>query len=212
MTRPTESGTHPFRWWVFDGWGPTYHLPNLPAASAPVWEARYENDAERRKRTTRRVGDVYGMSAIFDRLRSLADEWSARLGYPVGDDPTLHGGGVHVTEAGGVLGVHLDYDRHPVLADRRRALNLILFLNPEWRPKWGGALVLCDPMGEVVRRISPAPGRLAAFECSDLSYHGVEPTAPDAPPRLTAAVYYVSEAGPTNTRTRALFMPSRGAP
>lgn len=211
MTEPNLSGTHPFRWWVSDGWGPTCHMPNLPPASADVWEARYENDVERHKRTTRRVGDVYGMGPIFDRLRSpaMAAEWSDRLGYPVCDDPTMHGGGLHVTGPGGVLGVHLDYDRHPQITLLRRALNLILFINPEWRSEWGGALVLCDPMGKVVERVNTAPGRLVAFECSDLSYHGVEPVAADAPPRVTAAVYCLAVAGPQHTRRRAMFLPVR---
>jgi hypothetical protein len=208
---PTESGTLPFRYWVWDGWCDPVDPATLPPLDAPAWEAHYANDAERRKHTSRHL-DAFPppLPAVFARLRGLAGEWSARLGYPVCDDPTLHGGGVHLTEPGGWLNAHLDYSLHPRLPLLRRALNLILFLNPGWRPGWGGALALCDPMGNVVRRVQPAPGRLVAFEVSDLSYHAVEPTAPDAAPRLTAAVYYLAVAGPHDTRRRALFLPSRG--
>lgn len=206
-----DHGTEPVRWSVTDhSWGPTYHLPNLPGADSPAWEARYENDTERHKRTTRRIDDVYGLRPIFDQLLSprLVASCSEWLGHPLETDPTLHGGGLHVTAPGGWLSTHLDYDLHPLLSGKRRAVNLILFLNPEWHEEWGGALVLCDPMGQVVKRFYPAPGRLVAFEVGDLSYHGVEPiTGPVE--RVTAAVYYLTAAGPHNTRRRALFMPHR---
>ena len=204
------SGREPFRWWVFDGCEFGVVVPPPPDDLA--WEARYDNDAERGKRTTRRIADVPGLLPLFERLRSAASlaEWSARLGCPVEDDPTLHGGGLHVTGPGGWLNTHLDYDRHPHVPDRRRAVNLIAFLNPEWRPEWGGALCLCDPSGAVVERIHPTPGRLAAFEVSDLSYHGVEPVAADCPAeRVTAAVYFLSAATAANTRQRAMFLPTR---
>ncbi|HEX4608505.1 MAG TPA: 2OG-Fe(II) oxygenase [Urbifossiella sp.] len=200
-------GTDPVRWWVRDGW--TAPLTGaVPPAGHPCWEARYDNDLERGKRTTRDPGAVPGLNPLFVRMRGLAAEWSDRLGYPVADDPTLHGGGLHVTAPGGALATHLDYDRHPLVPGRRRALNLIAFLSPAWRPEWGGGLVLCDPLGAVVTRLAPAPGRLVAFEVGDLSYHGVEPVTGPAE-RVTAAVYYLGEAGPGNTRRRALFLPNR---
>lgn len=203
-------GLDPVRWWVIDDFAPPVDLGSIPPVASSVWEAVYDNDAERAKRTTRDL-DAVGLAPLFARLRSpeAVAEWSARLGYPVEDDHLLHGGGLHVTGPGGWLNTHLDYDRHPFIPDRRRALNLILFLNPEWRPEWGGALVLCDPGGEVVTRIEPKPGRLAAFEVGDLSYHGVEPVTGPVE-RVTAAVYYLSEATPNNTRRRALFLPTRG--
>lgn len=206
-----EHGADPVRWWAFDGAVGPVDPADVPHKSDPFWEARYENDCEAGKRTSRRVDRPAGFWPALVALRSRAAEWSARLGYPVEDDPTLHGGGLHVTAPGGWLSPHLDYDLHPHLPGRRRALNLIAFLNPEWRDEWGGALVLCDPMGAVVTRLRPRPGRVVAFEVGDLSYHGVEPVAPAAPERVTAAVYYLSAAGPGNTRRRALFLPNRGA-
>lgn len=208
-----EYGTDPVRWWAFDGAVRPVELFRVPLAhDRAAWEARYDNDAERGKRTTRHAHWLdFVAPGLFPALRGRAAEWSARLGYPVEDDPTMHGGGLHVTAPGGWLSTHLDYDLHPHVPGKRRALNLIAFLNPEWRPEWGGALVLCDPMGGVVTRLAPRPGRLVAFEVGDLSYHGVEPVAAAAPERVTAAVYYLSAAGPANTRRRALFLPNRGA-
>lgn len=201
-------GSDPVRWWVFDGVTTPVRLDDVPHKADPYWEARYENDCEKGKRTSRLVERPEGFARQLPWLRGAGVYWSKTLGYPVEDDPTLHGGGLHVTESGGWLSPHLDYDLHPHLPGKRRALNLIAFLNSEWRKEWGGALVLCDPMGAVVKRVYPAPGRLVAFEVGDLSYHGVEPVTGPVE-RVTAAVYYLSEANASNTRKRALFLPKR---
>lgn len=195
---------------MIDGCLPSASYGSMPLATAPLWEAIYNNDTERLKRTTRRIAEIDGMEPVFDELNSTQaiEVWSERLGYKVETDPTMHGGGVHVTGPGGWLSVHLDYDLHPLIPGRRRAINLIQFLNPEWREEWGGALILCDPMGKVVTRILPKPGRLAAFEVNDLSYHGVEPVRGPVE-RVTAAVYFLAPAGPGNTRRRAMFFPNR---
>lgn len=213
MREPTECGVEPFRWWVFDGWCPPWpDLVRLPVPSSDCWEARYDNDCERAKLTTRKAGWLSFLTGdLFPTMEAHGGEWRRRLGYPVRPDPTMHGGGLHVMLPGGHLSTHLDYDAHPLVAGERRALNLIAFLNPEWRAEWGGGLQLCDPMGEVKKRILPAPGRMVAFEVGDTSYHGVGRVADHAPPRVTAAVYYLSPAGPANTRRRALFIPNRNA-
>jgi hypothetical protein len=203
-------GTAPFRWWMIDNFTKDYPLELLPPSDSAVWEARYENDVEQHKRTSRKIGEFQGLSEILNRLRSPESihQWGSRLGYTVEDDPHMHGGGVQVTEPGGWLNTHLDYDLHPWIPGRRRALNLVVFLNPKWEEEWGGALCLCDPLGNVRKRIYPAPGRLVAFEVGDLSYHSVEQvTGPYQ--RLTVALSFLSPAGPHNTRQRALFIPNR---
>lgn len=209
--KPMESLPQ-FRHWVIDEWTDPVDMSQLPDKEWSGWEAKYDNDCEKGKRTARHTASLpvfYQM--IFERMRSVTNilEWERNLGYWVNDDHTGHGGGLHVMEPGGWLNVHLDYDRHPLKPGYRRALNLIAFLNPEWREEWGGALVLCDPLGNVKERIYPKPGRLVAFEVSDLSYHGVEKVTGPVE-RVTAAVYYLSAATHTNTRQRALFLPNRG--
>ncbi len=149
------------------------------------------------------------MGSIIDAMRSRTDEWSGRVGYTLEDDPTMHGGGVHVTDPGGWLNCHVDYAAHPYLSGKERRLNLIAFLNPEWHREWGGALQLCDPMGNAVKEIYPEPGLLVAFETGDESYHGVSKVTGPVP-RITAAVYFLSDLRPGVTRKRALFMPNRG--
>jgi Rps23 Pro-64 3,4-dihydroxylase Tpa1-like proline 4-hydroxylase len=130
---------------------------------------------------------------------------------PLQSDPLLHGGGIHISEKGGLLNIHLDYSKHPRLPLLERRINCILYLVPEWQELWGGATVLTEPDGmTVISRIYPAPGRLLIFETNDLSYHGVEPVScPDGTERITLATYYLSHIRPGVTRERALFVPNR---
>jgi hypothetical protein len=66
-------------------------------------------------------------------------------------DPHLRGGGLHEIRREGALGVHADFNLYPRLNLWRR-LNLLLYLNDEWDPAWGGATLILDDRG----RLSPA--------------------------------------------------------
>lgn len=219
MGEATESGVTPCRWWLWRDAVPAVDpvlISKLPGAWWSGWEARYDNDVERGKRSLR---DPYALPPVFAEIltRMQSDSWLRRvsglLGYEVENDPSLHGGGLHVTDPGGYLGTHLDYAAHPFLPGKERRVNLIAFLNPVWRKEWGGELRLCDPLGRVVKQFLPEPGLVVGFETGDESYHGVNPILKDekglVPPRVTTAVYYLSDLRPGVTRQRALFMPSR---
>ena len=215
----TDAGKEPFRWWCLDDVIPTVSKEMIPPPSWEGWEVHYKGEAELGKRTTRKLQGVPEVAAIVESLRArrVTMEWGMRLGYPVTDDPTLHGGGLHVTGPGGRLQVHLDYDRHPILKGKRRAINLIGFIHDEWYPEWGGDLVLCDSNGVVAKRFYPKPGRLVAFETSDVSFHGVEPITKSHPvERVSVAVYFLVTDQFTRevdklrfTRTKAMFLPVR---
>jgi hypothetical protein len=58
-------------------------------------------------------------------------------------DPRFEGGGLHQIVPGGKLGVHADFNRHRDYGLDRR-LNLLLYLNKDWRQKYGGELQLWD--------------------------------------------------------------------
>jgi hypothetical protein len=213
-----RSEREPFAHWVLDDERTAKVVRESPVVAPPLswpgWEAVYSNDLERGKRTTRKFADLPRVQPYFDLLfsRFWLEDWRRLTGIPdLRPDETLHGGGLHVTEAGGWLNCHLDYSRHPLLQGMERRLSVILFLNSTWREEWGGAFILADAAGNPVRKIYPAPGRIVAFENGEESYHGTEPLATDAPDRLTACVFFVSPARPNATRRRALFMPNRQA-
>lgn len=165
--RVSREMTDPFRVWVCETPLGGLNLSSVPPASDPAWRvpgmgAVYANDCESRKRTTRdynAMPPLVAATLAWLRSRPLVREWSRLTGIDgLEDDPTLHGGGLHVTAAGGWLNPHLDYARHPHVPDRERRLSLILFLNNEWREEWGGAFLVCHPDGSVAHKVYPAPG------------------------------------------------------
>jgi hypothetical protein len=124
-------------------------------------------------------------------------------------DHELHGGGMHCIESGGKLDIHVDYSVHPKLGLERR-LNLILYLNTNWDPQWGGELQLWDAqMTRCVQKILPLFNRAVIFDTGDGSFHG-HPDAlrcPSGEARKSLAVYYLTAPRPEATaRYRARFV------
>ena len=58
-------------------------------------------------------------------------------------DPYVHGAGLHYHPERGRLELHLDYSIHPFSGMERR-VNLIVYLNSNWRQEWGGDLQLWE--------------------------------------------------------------------
>jgi Rps23 Pro-64 3,4-dihydroxylase Tpa1-like proline 4-hydroxylase len=108
------------------------------------------------------------------------------------------GGGVHVTERGGRLGVHADFNLHPNSGLHRR-VNALLYLNRQWDPDWRGQLELWpQDLSGAERVIEPTHNRLAVFSITDTAFHGV-PERVICPPdrrRLSLALYYYTRERP----------------
>ena len=58
-------------------------------------------------------------------------------------DPYLIGGGLHELRNDGYLNIHADFNLHPSMKLDRR-LNLLIYLNKEWKDQYGGCLELWD--------------------------------------------------------------------
>lgn len=108
-------------------------------------------------------------------------------------DPWLEGGGIHQTSRGGFLKMHTDFNWNSKLrADRR--INILYYLNRDWRPEYGGELVL-SPLDQIgTTRIAPKFNRLVIFNTNDTTLHGhPEPLEfPVGYPRTSIAMYYYS--------------------
>jgi 2OG-Fe(II) oxygenase superfamily len=112
-------------------------------------------------------------------------------------DEKLGGGGMHLTGSGGRLDVHVDFNR---IEERQifRRLNILIYLNTEWKDDWGGQIELWDKDVKV-RHLSSLPvlNRCLIFQTSDISYHGVRPiTAPPDVVRKSFAAYYYTQEAP----------------
>lgn len=130
-------------------------------------------------------------------------------------DPHLLGGGLHVVGPGGHLGVHADFNWHPALRAHRR-INLLIYLNRDWRPEYDGDLELwtTDASRKAVA-VAPVFNRAVIFNTRSDTFHG-HPQPLQLPPgefrRSIAMYYYTSERPPEeirephNTRYKGLHL------
>jgi hypothetical protein len=90
-------------------------------------------------------------------------------------DPTLYGGGTHENVNGQALDVHVDFNFQIEGGFHRRA-NLLLYLNREWDPAWGGAIELHSdprrPEHDAFEQFNVTFNRAVIFETNERSWHG----------------------------------------
>jgi hypothetical protein len=117
-------------------------------------------------------------------------------------DPYFEGGGLHQIERDGYLKVHTDFNVHNKLNLDRR-INLIVYLNKEWREEYNGHLELWDRhMTRCVRKVLPTYNRCVVFNTTDWSYHG-HPEKLACPPGMTRkslALYYYTNGRPAGEK------------
>lgn len=113
-------------------------------------------------------------------------------------DPHFWGGGLHQIKRGGYLKIHADFNRHEKLRLDRR-LNLLLYLNQNWKEEYGGQLELWSrDMSRREQQVLPIFNRCVIFNITDYSFHG-HPEPLTCPPELTRkslALYYYSNGRP----------------
>lgn len=118
-------------------------------------------------------------------------------------DPYFGGGGIHQIEPGGFLKVHADFNVHPKLKIDRR-MNMLIYLNKDWREEWGGHLELWNASATECRaRIAPLFNRTVIFSTTDTSFHG-HPHPLKAPPGVTrksVSLYYYTAGRPEGERS-----------
>ena len=126
------------------------------------------------------------------------------------NDPGLHGGGIHLHRNGGKLNPHLDYYIHPK-NNCIRKLNLLIYLNKNWKEKNGGHLGFWDRENKELvlkKEILPKFNRAIIFDTSTNSWHGLsrEVKCKKNMSRKHLAVYYlIRNNKKINGRKKALF-------
>ena len=121
-------------------------------------------------------------------------------------DPYFWGSGLHEIQRGGFLKIHADFNVHPLLKLNRR-INILIYLNKNWKEEWGGHLELWNKdMSKCEYKILPIFNRIVIFNTSDFSYHG-HPTPLDCPSdrsRKSLALYYYTNGRPENEINKKL--------
>lgn len=122
---------------------------------------------------------------------------SALTGIPnILADDQLEGGGLHQSERNGFLNIHADFTVHPHKRHWRRRINILIYLNKDWKAEYNGALELWSrDMSACEAKIAPVFNRCVIFNTDETSYHGV-PDVILCPPdqtRKSIALYYFTE-------------------
>lgn len=107
-------------------------------------------------------------------------------------DPYYHGGGLHQMERGGLLKIHADFNWHKKLEIHRR-INLLIYLNKDWKDEYGGHLEMWDrDMTACRNKVLPLFGRVVIFNTTDQANHGLpDPLqCPEGTSRKSLALYY----------------------
>jgi hypothetical protein len=142
---------------------------------------------------------------------AACDRISSMLGLQVQPDPWFLegageprlGGGLHEIRTCGLLKVHVDFEQHP--SGLRRVANLLVYLNEDWRPEWGGALELHG--FDYVQRYIPVGGFAVLFATTPDSWHGhPDPLAcPTHRSRRSLALYYYAADSGTGERVSTVY-------
>jgi len=120
-------------------------------------------------------------------------------------DPALYGGGTHENLHGQDLDPHVDFNYDEAQRLHRR-LNLIVYLNEDWRMEWGGALELhSNPRKLEENRIqayNPIFNRAVLFETNEYSWHGFPkielPASERHRSRKSVSIYLYTRDRPTD--------------
>jgi 2-oxoglutarate-Fe(II)-dependent oxygenase superfamily protein len=90
-------------------------------------------------------------------------------------DPKLYGGGTHENRHGQELDAHVDFNYDEAQQLHRR-LNVIVYMNKEWKTEWGGAIEIhsnpWDHKNNQIHAFDPLFNRCVMFETNEYSWHG----------------------------------------
>lgn len=141
------------------------------------------------------------INSLFDELCS--DEFIDKIEGLTGiegiirNSKNLEGAGIHKVYNHGFLCMHKDfnntYDKTYGLIDRR--INLLIYMNPEWKEEYGGHLCLySDKDNKIVKKILPILNRCVIFNTTDAIHgHPTPMRLPDVFCRQSLALYYYTK-------------------
>ncbi|HZU78376.1 MAG TPA: 2OG-Fe(II) oxygenase [Acidimicrobiales bacterium] len=126
----------------------------------------------------------------------FAEFLSAATGRTVFVDPAFHGGGFHQSGDGSFLDMHVDFNIHPLHADWKRSLNILIYLCPEWDPGYGGELLVKARVEDEPRAIPMGFNRAVIMHTGDATFHGFRRMSlPSGVTRRSVATYAYEHLG-----------------
>lgn len=105
-------------------------------------------------------------------------------------DEAFHGGGIHQGKKNSFLDMHVDFNYHPLHKNWFRNLNLLFYLNKDWKPEYGGHLKIEDLRNGEKMDIEVPFNRLIIQQTRKYTLHGYSRTNfPDGMYRTSIASY-----------------------
>lgn len=109
-------------------------------------------------------------------------------------DPNNHGGGLHQGKKNSFLDMHLDFNYHPLKKGWYRNMNLLLYLNKDWKPEYKGHLKLVDLRTGEQKELEVPFNRMIIQQTRSYTLHGYDQTNfPDHVYRTSIATYAYSK-------------------
>jgi hypothetical protein len=174
-------------------------FPNLRQQPGHAFDT--PNERKRTSRGEHRFGPATRRFLHFLNSQPFLEFLSELTGIPaLLPDPFFEGGGCHEILPGGYLKVHADFNKHKLTRLDRR-LNVLIYLNHDWREEYGGHFELWDrAMTRCEKKLLPVFNRMAIFTTTDFSYHGhPEPlTCPQDRSRRARALDYYTNGRPAH--------------
>ena len=108
-------------------------------------------------------------------------------------DPANHGGGLHQGRKNSFLDMHLDFNYHPLHKNWYRNMNLLLYLNKDWKPEYRGHLKLVDMRTGEEKELEVPFNRMIIQQTRAFTLHGYGLTNfPEQQYRTSIATYAYS--------------------
>lgn len=177
-------------------------LSDYPVIEKGLWDGTtYIDQKNKFQKTTFQDNSVF--NDVFHELNSPGLLQWLEMITGINDlrgDDELFGGGLHQSIAGAFLNVHVDYNIHPKTKFHRR-LNLLVYMNKDWREEYEGYLELWDLRKghkKLLGKFAPLFNRCVIFETNEISYHGhPKPLkTPEGVNRKSIATYYYTKTRP----------------
>ena len=105
-------------------------------------------------------------------------------------DPKNFGGGLHQGKKNSFLDMHADFNYHPMNKWWFRNMNLLLYLNKDWKPEYKGGLRIKDLRTNEESELDVPFNRLIIQQCAPYTLHGYDMTNfPEGKFRTSIATY-----------------------
>lgn len=179
-----------------------------PSLAEALWAGFPAIDAMPRSRDYI-FGDKHELSSLGARGEAerrfrdgvLSEEFAGFLrelsGHEVFVDPDFHGGGYHQGGDGSFLDMHVDFNVHPLHDQWLRTLNVLVYLNKDWRPGFGGELLVKSAPEQQPRAVEPLFNRAVVMVTDERTYHGYRRMSlPPGVTRKSLAVYAYRDRDP----------------